>query len=154
MTAITQEEMPMNTATRSIHKTFINAPVETVWSILVATDEPLPFFFGSICQTENGLKPGASMRMVHPNKKVVMVVGEVLAFEPPHRYSHTFKMTNIAEDPCTVTYELAEKDGGTEFSLIIEDAIEGSKLHKEMLSSQGFISSNLKAMAETGKPAF
>jgi len=154
MIATTHDEIIMNTATKSISKTFINAPVETVWAILVATDKPLPFFFGSICQTKDGLKPGASMRMVHPNEKVAMVVGEVLAFEPPHRYSHTFKMTNLSDDPCTVTYELAEKDGGTEFSLIIEDAIEGSKLHKEMLSSQGFIASNLKAMAETGKPAF
>ena len=53
-----------------------------------------------------------------------------------------------------VTYELRGKHGGTEFDLIIENAIEGSKLHKEMLGAQGFISKNLKAMAETGKPAF
>lgn len=143
-----------NSAKRSIHRTFIQAPVDVVWSILVATDKSLPFFFGSVCQTKDGLKEGASMRMVHPNEKVAMVVGEVLAFEPPHRYSHTFKMTNLSDDPCTVTYELREKDGGTEFDLIIENAIEGSKLHKEMLGSQGFISSNLKALAETGKPAF
>jgi len=139
---------------RSVHHTFINAPVDTVWSILVATDKPLPFFFGCICQTTDGLKPGANMRMVHPNNKLAMVVGEVLAFEPPHRYSHTFKMTDLSDDPCTVTYELKEKDGGTDFSLIIENAIEGSKLHKNMLSSQGFISKNLKAIAETGKPVF
>lgn len=142
------------TAPKSVNRTFIKAPIETVWSILVATDKSLPFFFGSICETTNGLKPGADMRMVHPNRKVAMVVGEVLAFEPPHRYSHTFKMTNLSDEPCTVTYELREKDGGTEFDLIIENAIEGSKLHKEMLSSQGFIASNLKAMAENGKPAF
>lgn len=94
------------------------------------------------------------MRMVNPNGKVVMVVGEVLTFEPPHRYAHTFQMTNIDEPPCTVTYELREKDGGTEFDLIITNAVEGSKLRKEMLGAQGFISSNLKAMAETGKGVF
>jgi len=141
-------------AEKSINRTFINAPVETVWSTLVATDKPLPFFFGSICDTKDGLKQGAKMRMLNPNRKIAMIVGEVLAFEPPYRYSHTFKMTNLQDDPCTVTYELREKDGGTEFDLIIENAIVGSKLHKEMLGAQGFISSNLKAMAETGKPAF
>ena len=57
-------------AEKSVHRTFINAPVETVWSILVATDKPLPFFFGSICDTKDGLKPGARMRMVHPNRKI------------------------------------------------------------------------------------
>ncbi len=141
-------------APKSISRTFINAPIEIVWSTLVATDKPLPFFFGAVCQTKDGLKPGEKMRMVHPNGKITMVVGEVITFEPPHRYAHTFKMTNIDEPPCVVTYELREKDGGTEFDLIITEAIEGSKLHKEMLGSQGFIASNLKSVAETGRPAF
>lgn len=140
-------------AEKSINRTFINAPIETVWSTLVATDKPLPFFFGSVCETTDGLKQGANMRMVHPNRKIALIVGEVLAFEPPYRYSHTFKMTNLQDDPCTVTYELREKDGGTEFDLVIENAIVGSKLHKEMLGAQGFIASNIKAIAETGKPA-
>lgn len=144
----------MTFAPKSINRTFIKAPIDTVWSTLVATDQSLPFFFGSICQTTDGLHEGAKMRMVHPNGKVVMVVGEVRIFEPPHRYAHTFQMTNIDEPPCVVTYELEEKDGGTEFSLIITEAVEGSKLHKEMLGAQGFISANLKAVAETGKPAF
>ncbi len=141
-------------AKTNVNRTFIKAPIETVWSTLVATDKALPFFFGSMCQTRDGLKPGASYRMVHPNKKVVMVVGEVIAFEPPRIYSHTFQMTNIDEPPCKVTYELLEKDGGTEFSLTIENAIEGGKLFKEMAGAQGFIGGNLKALCETGKPAF
>jgi len=141
-------------ADKIVNRTFINAPVETVWATLVETDRPLPFFFGNICDTKDGLKEGAKMRMLHPNGKIVMVHGEVLAFEPPHLYSHTFRMTNIDEPPCTVTYKLTEKDGGTEFDLIIENAVEGSKLLKEMKGAQGFISGNLKAMAETGKPAF
>lgn len=142
-----------NYAEKSIHRTYIEAPIETVWSILVATDKPLPFFFGSICDTKDGLKAGVRMRMVHPNRKIAMVVGDVLAFEPPHRYSHTFKMTNLKDDPCTVTYELREKNGGTEFDLIIENAIEDSDLHKQMVGGQKFIAKNLKRLAETGKPA-
>ncbi|MGJ8615842.1 MAG: SRPBCC domain-containing protein [Sulfitobacter sp.] len=144
----------MTTAPKSISRTFINAPIETVWSTLVATDTPLPFFFGAVCQTKDGLKPGAKMRMAHTNGKMAMVVGEVITFDPPHRYAHTFQMTNLDDAPCVVTYELREKDGGTEFDLIITDAIVGSKLHKEMLGAQGYIAKNLMAMAETGKPAF
>ncbi|NNJ67432.1 MAG: hypothetical protein HKP54_05280 [Boseongicola sp.] len=141
-------------AKANINRTFIKAPIETVWSTLVATDKALPFFFGSMCQTTDGLKPGASYRMVNPNKKIAMVVGEVIAFEPPRLYAHTFQMTNIDEPPCKVTYELVEKDGGTEFSLIIENAVEGGKLIKEMVSAQAFIGGNLKALCETGRPAF
>ncbi len=141
-------------AKTNINRTLIKAPIETVWSTLVATDKALPFFFGSICQTKDGLKPGAQYRMVHPNKKVAMVVGEVIDFDPPRLYSHTFRMTNIDEPPCKVTYELVEKDGGTEFTLTIEGALEGGTLIKEMAGAQGFIGSNLKSICETGKPAF
>ncbi len=141
-------------AKTNINRTFIAAPIETVWATLVATDKSLPFFFGAICDTEDGLKPGHRFRMLHPNRKIAMVVGEVLAFDPPGLYSHTFQMTNIDEPPCKVTYKLTEIDGGTNFELIIENAIEGGKLGKEMVSSQGFISANLKALAETGRPAF
>ncbi len=137
-----------------INRTFIEAPIDVVWSVLVATDQPLPFFFGAICDTQDGLRAGANMRMVHPNRKIAMVVGEVLIFDPPHCYAHTFQMTNIDEPPCKVTYRLTPSEGGTQFDLIIENAVEGSKLFKEMKGAQGFISKNLKAMAETGSPAF
>ncbi len=136
-----------------INRTFIQAPIDTVWSTLVATDRVLPFFFGSVCETENGLRENAKMRMVHPNRKIAMVVGEVLRFDPPNCYSHTFQMTNIDEPPCRVTYNLREKDAGTEFELVIENAIEGSQLLKQMVGAQRFISSNLKALCETGRPA-
>ena len=142
-------------ANRQINRTFIKAPIETVWSTLVATDKPLPFFFGGVCDVEGGVQQvGKPMRMLHPNRKIAMVVGEVLAFDPPHRYAHTFQMTNIDEPPCTVIYELTEADGGTHFDLIIENAVVGSKLLKEMTGAQKFISSNIKSLVETGKPAF
>ncbi|WP_375691521.1 SRPBCC domain-containing protein [Pseudooceanicola sp. LIPI14-2-Ac024] len=141
-------------ATTHVNRTFIAAPVDTVWSLLVATDTVLPFFFGAICDTRDGLRPGARMRMVHPNRKIAMVVGEVLAFEPPHLYAHTFRMTHIDEPPATVTYRLTPADGGTMFELEIAEARRGGRLEREMLGAQKFIGTNLKALAETGKPAF
>lgn len=137
-----------------INRTFIKAPIDTVWSTLVATDKSLPFFFGSVCQTKDGMREGVRYRMAHPSGKLAMVVGEILRFEPPHIYAHSFQMTNIDEPPCKVTYTLTEQDGGTQFELMIEDAVEGSKLLKEMKGAQGFIAGNLKAVCETGKPAF
>ena len=144
----------MSEATTHINRVLINAPVETVWNTLVKTDEALPFFFGSVCETKDGMREGASYRMVSANRKVAMVVGEVLRFEPPHVYAHSFTMTNIDEPPVTVTYTLTEKEGGTEFELRIDDMVPGSKLAKEMISAQGFIAGNLKALCETGRPAF
>jgi uncharacterized protein YndB with AHSA1/START domain len=138
---------------RSVWKVMIKAPIETVWNTLVKTDEVLPFFFGAVCDTEDGIKVGKKMRMVSKNRKFAIVIGEVLEFSPPHRYSHTMSFTqNEGEQPALIIYELKEVPGGTEFTLISE-AIPGTKTAK-MVGAGPFIVKNLKSVAETGKPAF
>ena len=144
----------MTSETTNINRVLIKASKETVWNTLVKTDEALPFFFGGVCQTKDGMRPGAKYRMVSGNRKVALVVGEVLQFDPPDVYAHTFSMTDIDEPPVTVTYTLREKDGGTEFELRIDNLVPGSKLAKQMISGQGFIAANLKSVCETGRPAF
>jgi uncharacterized protein YndB with AHSA1/START domain len=140
---------------KQVYRTVINAPIETVWNTLVKTDEVLPFFFGAVCQTADGLKPGRGMRMVTADRKFASVVGEVLEFSPPHRYSHTMAFTQYeGEAPATVTYELKEVAGGTEFSLITTNVPAGTKTGKSMAQGGPFIVDNLKRLVETGKPAF
>lgn len=139
--------------TKHIWRVVIEAPIETVWNTLVKQDEVLPFFFGAVCETTNGLKPGRKMRMVTPNRKFASVVGEVLEFSPPHRYVHTMSFTQVeGEQPAKTTYELREVEGGTEMTLTTE-TIPGTKTGK-MVSAGGFIVDNLKTLIETGKPAF
>lgn len=153
---MTSEPKPKGaTGDKQVYKTVINAPIETVWNTLVKTDEVLPFFFGAVCQTSDGLKLGRRMRMVTPDKKFAAVVGEVLEFSPPHRYSHTMAFTQFQGDaPATVTYELKEVAGGTEFSLITTNVPAGTRTEKSMAQGGPFITQNLKALVETGKPAF
>lgn len=136
---------------KNITKIKIDAPIETVWSELIKTNSPLPFFFGSVCKTTE-LGEGAPIRMQSPNGKYTSVAGTVTVFEPPYRYGHTFKFTNLDDPPCHVTYVLKEVDGGVEFSLITEGTIPGSKTEKSMDQGAGFITQNLKAVIETGKP--
>ncbi|MBI1900803.1 MAG: SRPBCC domain-containing protein [Planctomycetia bacterium] len=86
------------------------------------------------------------------NGKYTGVVGEVLEFEPPHKYSHTFKFTNYDDPPCRVAYELKEVAGGVEFSLIIDGMPKGTKTEKQMKQGGAMIVKTLKAIVETGKP--
>ena len=141
-------------AERAIYQVFIEAPVRIVWDTLVKTDEALPFFFGAICDTENGLQPGKPMRMITSNRKFASVVGEVLEFSPPYRYAHTMKFTQFEDAPCTVIYELKEVEGGTDFKLITENVPAGTRTEKSMVPGGKFITDNLKALVETGKPRF
>lgn len=139
---------------KAIYRVVIKAPIETVWSELVKTDEVLPFFFGAVCKTESGLAAGTPMAMRTRNGKYTSVVGKVLEFSPPHRYSHTLKFTNFDDAPCTITYDLKEVDGGVEFSLITTNTPVNSKTEKSMAQGGPFIVNNFKSVVETGKPVF
>lgn len=138
-------------AEKSVFKVFIRAPIDKVWAALTRTDAVLPFFFNSVCKT-TGLKEGAPIRMRSKNGKYTSVVGDVLVFEPPHRYSHTFKFTQMDDPWCTVHYVLTEVEGGTEFTLINENVPAGTQTEKYMTQGGDFITANLKAILETGKP--
>ena len=138
---------------REVWRVLIDAPIETVWNTIVATDRVMPHLFGAVCKAPDGLAAGHSFRMMSRDGQVVTVVAEVLDFSPPHRFSHTIHFTqNAGEVPGRTTYELKEVDGGTELTLIAE-AVVGSKTAK-MGKSGPFIVKNIKSMAETGKPAF
>lgn len=139
---------------KRVFKVVISAPIETVWSTLVKTDEVLPFFFGAVCRTPGEMEVGAPFAMQTPNGKFASVVGTVLEFEPPYRYSHSFKFTSFDDPPCTVTYELKEVPEGTEFSLITTNVPAGTKTDQQMKQGGNFIVRNLKSVVEKGRPSF
>ena len=138
-------------AEKSYFRVVIRAPIDKVWAELTRTDALLPFFFNSVCKT-TGLQAEAPIRMQSKDGKYTSVVGEVLVFEPPHRYSHTFRFTTLDDPPCVVHYHLKEVEEGTEFTLINEGVPAGTKTEKYMTQGGDFITQNLKALIETGKP--
>jgi uncharacterized protein YndB with AHSA1/START domain len=140
-------------AERAIYKVIIKAPIETVWSELIKTTAPRPFFWNSSWDAKN-MTPGNAYRMVSNGGKTVAVVGEILELDPPHRLVHSFRLTSLEDPASTVTYTLREVDGGTEFCLITENVIAGSKSEKSMAQGSKFIVENLQAYVETGKVRF
>ena len=100
------------------------------------------------------LGPGAPIRMRTPDGKNTGVVGEVLEFDPPRRYAHTFKFTSESDPVCRVTYDLEPVEGGTRFTLTSEEVPVGTKTEKYMAQGGEFISETLKALVERGQPTF
>lgn len=143
----------MNDVPRQVYQVMIEAPIQAVWDALTKKDEVLPFFFGSVMRTP-GLKPGAPIRMRTPDNKYTGVVGEVKEFDPPHRFSHTFRFTNFDDAPCKVIYELKETPRGTEFTLITEGVPPNTKTEKQMAQGGPFITKTLKDLVERGRPSF
>lgn len=138
---------------KAIYKVTINAPIETVWAELVKVDEVLPFFFGAICKTTGELTIGSPIAMQTTNGKYRSVVGKVLEFSPPHRYSHTFKFTGYDDLPCVVTYELKQIGENVEFSLITTNVPVASKTETSMAQGGKFIVETLKSLVENGRPS-
>jgi uncharacterized protein YndB with AHSA1/START domain len=136
-------------ADKQIYKVLIDAPIETVWSELVDTTKPRPFFWNSSWDTPR-FAAGSPYRMASNQGKAVAVIGRILEMDPPHRLVTTFRLTALPDPPSRVTYTLTEKDGGTEFCLVTEQVLAGSKSEKSMASGSRFIIENFKAWVETG----
>jgi uncharacterized protein YndB with AHSA1/START domain len=136
---------------RAVFKVFIRGTVDAVWREITKTDEAQACMFNMRLHTP-GLRPGAPIRMRTKNGKYTGAVGDVLEFDPPHKYSHTFKFTSYDDPPCKVTYELKPVAGGVEFTMTLDDLPKGTKSTKQMVQGGQMIVNTLKAVVETGKP--
>jgi uncharacterized protein YndB with AHSA1/START domain len=140
-------------AERSVYKVVIEAPIETVWSELVNTVSPRPFFWNSNWDAR-AIAPGNAYRMLSKDGRTVGVIGEILELDPPNRLVTTFRLTGYDDPASRVIYTLTETPQGTEFCLITEQVVAGSKSEKSMASGARFIVDNFKAYVETGKVTF
>lgn len=145
--------LQMKRLPKSIYKVVINAPIEKVWRELTKQDGLCAHFFNARIDTP-GFAVNAPIRMRSGNGKHTSVVGEVLEWDPPHVYSHSFKFTNLDDPYCKVTYRLKEVESGTEFTLINENVPANSKTSGYMAQGGTFITETLKAVIETGRPNF
>jgi uncharacterized protein YndB with AHSA1/START domain len=143
--------MPENSP--AVFKVFIRGTIEAVWHEITRTDVVQACMFNMRLHTD-GLRPGGQIRMRSANGKYTGVVGEVLEFDPPHKYVHTFLMTQLDDPPSKVTHELKEVTGGVEYTLMHEGLIPGTKTAKQALQGGAMITSTLKSVVETGRPSF
>lgn len=138
---------------RAVFKVFIRGPIEAVWREITKTNQAQGAMFDMVLATP-GLVAGAPVQMRSKSGKIVGIVGEVIEFDPPRRYGHTFKFTRLDDPPCKVFYDLKEVTGGVEFTMTLEDLPSGTKTSKQMLMGGNLIVKALKSIVETGKPPF
>ena len=137
---------------RAVFEIHINGSIDAVWHQITKTDEPQECFFNMWMET-TGLAPGAPIRMQTKSRKYTGAVGKVLEFDPPRRYAHTFRLTNLDDPECTVIYDLEEVDDGVKFKLTLENLTPGTKSAKQMTQGGNMIVKTLKRMVENGKPS-
>jgi len=139
--------------TRAVFRVHINGTIDAVWREITRTDAPIPAFFNSRMHVGT-LAAGSKLAMRTPDGRYTGVVGEILEFDPPRRFAHSFRFTNFDDPACKVIYDLEETDGGVRFTLTIEDLPVGTKTAKQMIQGGTLIANTLKAVIETGRPTF
>ena len=138
-------------ATRSVIRVVINGPIQAVWDEITRSDDVIPCFF-NMRMSYKSLEAGSTLSMRTKSGRNTGAVGEILVVDPPHHFAHTFRFTDRDDPPCTIRYTLKEVDGGTEFTLAIEDMVPGTKTAKQMTGGAGMIAGTLKACIEDGRP--
>jgi uncharacterized protein YndB with AHSA1/START domain len=136
---------------RAVFRVLIHGTVDDVWTELTRTDRPQGAMFNSRMET-TGIEPGGQLRMRTPNGKYTSVSGRFIEVQKPVRLSHTMRFTDQDDPECTVIYQLKEVEEGVEVTLTVENIPLGTKSENNLRRGGEFITSNLKAIVETGKP--
>lgn len=139
--------------TRAMFKVHIKGAIDAVWHEITRTDAPIPAFFNTQMHIRS-LEPGLKMAMRTCNGKYTGVVGTILDVDPPRLMKTTFKFTNYDDPECIVTHELAEVEGGVEYTMTISELPVGTKTAKQMMQGGVMIASTFKSVIETGRPSF
>jgi len=136
---------------RLISRIVIRGRIEDVWRELTKQGEPQAAIFNAWLHAQR-LAHGAKLQMRTRDGRHTLVIGEILDFDPPRRFAHTFRFTQYDDAPCTVIYELRPVADGVEVSLIVENMPAGTRTAKDMTKGSTMILNTLKAVVENGRP--
>jgi uncharacterized protein YndB with AHSA1/START domain len=162
MTTMTDQDV----ATTQVFRVFIKATPQAIWEAI--TDPEWNVRYGYQSRAEYDLRPGGAYRafanaeMVCHGAPEVVIEGEVLEIDPPHRLVQTwhayFSPETTAEGPTRLTWELAPTgdEGVTQLTVTHElaDAPNTAAIVTGSLPEAGggwsMVISDLKTLLETG----
>ena len=136
---------------KAMFRVVIDGSQQAIFEELTRTDRPLGAIFNSRMHT-TGLRAGGRMQMRTVSGDHTIVDGEIVEYDPPRRFVHYHRFTQMDDPVCKVTYELKPVSGGIEVTLTVDDMPAGTKTEKEMAKGGDFILANLKAIVEKGRP--
>lgn len=126
----------------------INAPIDRVWQEITKRGSLSKALFNTVLHCQ--LKPGSPLSYRSKSGRHAFIVGEVVEVTPPTRFAHTFRFTNVPDQPTLVTWELTPIGKGTRVTLT-HSRFEGQTKTLKMISG-GWVQilALLKSVVERG----
>lgn len=140
----------MEHASTKVFRIFIKGNIADIWQELTKTDSPQGALYNGVMHRTRE-EAGGAFQMRSANGRHTLVLGEILEWDPPHRFAHTFQSAMYQDSPCIVRYELLERASGVDVTMTLDQLPIGTRTAKDMLQGATFILGNLRALIETGR---
>ena len=173
---MTSTTADLTATTTQVYRVYIKASAEKIWQAITDPEWSQRYGYGGFVHYD--LEPGGKLE-VEPDEKMkaasaemgwtlpdVIIDGEVLEADPPHKLVTTWRMLmdpgTAAEGFTTLTHEINELEGGFCSLTLIHDLAGAPTLYALVAGSDApteagggghpWILSDLKSLLETGSP--
>jgi uncharacterized protein YndB with AHSA1/START domain len=159
-------ESTMTSTVVQVHRVYIKASAQAIWDAIV--DPAWNTRYGYRAPGEYDLRPGGAYRGM-PNQAMrdsgaadVIIEGEVISVDPPHRLVQTwralFSPEMAEEGPTRLTWEIDEIAGGGVCRVTVTHELDNAPLTAAQVGGQieeagggwDMVLSDLKTLLETG----
>jgi uncharacterized protein YndB with AHSA1/START domain len=144
-----------------VNRVYIKAPAQAVWNAITTPEWTARYGYGGLADVD--LRPGGRFRLLADEAMrsggmpEVVVDGEVLEVDPPHRLVQTWRAGWDTEPATTLTYVIAEGENGVSCLTVTHD-VTGAPRTAAMVAGAvdgagggwAQVVSDLKTLLETG----
>lgn len=127
----------------------IEAPVQAAWDELTKLGKIQVPMMNTVLECD--LEPGSPMRYYNPSRKRILVVGTIMEIDPPRRFVHTYRFTDLDESETVVTWQLDEIPQGVRVTVTHGRFTDQTGTHGRVAGGWKWILGTLKSVLETGK---
>jgi uncharacterized protein YndB with AHSA1/START domain len=154
--------MTTTTTTTQVYRVYIKATPQAIWDAITQPEWTNKYGYQGFAEFD--MRPGgayrarASEEMQAAGMPEIVVDGEVIESDPPHKLVQTWRPTWLDEPPTRLTYEIREGQDGVS-SLTLTHELEGAPQTAAQTAGSiegagggwAEVLSDLKTLLETGK---